>query len=141
MFIDDSPRERERVRQALPDVAVLGDDLFALRRILLTDPRLQPVRLTEEAASRSDRVKVQLDHARLRTAMGDDAAFVASLAVVSSVERLTPETATAAVLERVRELAGRTTQFNATGRGFTLAELRQAQRATAVCSSCGCATG
>jgi FkbH-like protein len=126
VFIDDSPRERERVRQALPAVAVQGDDLFALRRILLTDPNLQQARLTREAGSRSDLVKVQLDHARLRTTMGDDAAFVASLAVASLVERLTPETATAAVLERVRELAGRTTQFNATGRGFTLAELAAA---------------
>ena len=94
VFIDDSPRERERVRQALPEVAVLGEDLFALRRILLTDPRLQPVRLTAEAASRSDLVKAQLDRARLRAEMGDDDAFVASLAVVGSVERLTPETAT-----------------------------------------------
>ena len=125
VFIDDSPRERERVRQALPEVTVLGEDLFALRRILLTDPRLQPVRLTKEAASRSDLVKVQLDHARLRAAMGDNDAFVASLAVVSSVERLTTETATTAVLERVQELMARTTQFNTSGRGFTLAELLQ----------------
>jgi FkbH-like protein len=126
MFIDDSPRERERVRQALPEVSVLGEDLFGLRRVLLTDPRLQPVRLTKEAASRSDLVKVQLDQARLRIAMGDDDAFVASLAVVSTVERLTPQTATTAVLERIQELMARTTQFNATGRGFTAVELHAA---------------
>jgi FkbH-like protein len=126
VFVDDSARERERVRQALPGVTVLGEDLFALRRILLTDPNLQPVRLTREAASRSDLVKVQLDHARLRASIGDNDAFVASLAVVGTVERLTRETATEAVLGRVQELITRTTQFNATGRGFTLAELRQA---------------
>jgi FkbH-like protein len=124
VFVDDSPRERERVRQALPGVTVLGEDLFALRRILLTDPRLQPVRLTGEAASRSDLVKVQLDHARLRASIGDNDAFVASLAVVSTVER--PTQVTAEVLQRVHELISRTTQFNATGRAFTLTELRRA---------------
>ena len=124
LFIDDNVRERERVRLALPDVVVLGEDLFALRRILLTDPRLQPVRLTEEAASRSDLVKAQLHHAKQRAAIGDDAAFVASLEVINVVERLTPETATTAVLERVQELLARTTQCNATGRKFTLSQLR-----------------
>ena len=102
---------------------MLGEDLFALRRVLLTDPRLQAVRLTEEAAVRSELVKAQLDRTRLRAEVSDEAAFVASLNVVRTVERLTPETATQAVLERVRELIARTTQFNATGRTFTITEL------------------
>jgi len=125
LFVDDSARERERVRQSLPDVAVLGEDLFALRRALLTDPRLQPARLTEAAAVRSERVKAQLDRNRLRAEIPDEGAFIASLEVVCTVQRLTPETATADVLERVQELMARTTQFNATGRGFTVAELRR----------------
>jgi len=125
VFVDDSARERERVRQSLPDVAVLGEDLFALRRTLLTDPRLQPVRLTQEAAVRSELVKAQLDRTRLRADAADENAFVALLEVVCTVERLTPETATTAALERIRELIARTTQCNATGRGFTIAELQQ----------------
>lgn len=126
LFVDDSPRERERVRHALAGVAVLGDDLFALRRILLTDPRLQPARLTEEAASRSDLVKAQLDRARLRAEVGDESAFLASLDVVSIVDRLTPATATSAMIERIQELIARTTQCNATGRNFSLSELHAA---------------
>ena len=43
IFVDDSPRERERIRQSLPDVTVLGDDLFSLRRTLLTDPGFSPL--------------------------------------------------------------------------------------------------
>jgi FkbH-like protein len=124
LFIDDSARERERVRSALPEVAVLGENLFALRRILLTDPRLQPVRLTHEAAVRGDLVKVQLDRTRLRAAATDEAAFVASLNVVCGTEVLTSDTATQAVLQRVQELIARTTQFNATGRVFSLSALR-----------------
>ncbi|WP_428488359.1 HAD-IIIC family phosphatase [Rhodopila sp.] len=125
LFVDDSARERERIRQTLPDVAVLGEDLFALRRILLTDPRLQPSRLTEEAAQRSELVKAQLDRSKLRASLVDESSFVASLAVVSTVEQLAVETATPVVLDRIRELIARTTQFNATGRAFALAELRR----------------
>ncbi|HEX2941667.1 MAG TPA: HAD-IIIC family phosphatase [Rhodopila sp.] len=121
MFIDDSPRERARIESSLPGVTVLGEDLFALRRILLTDPRLQVPRVTAEAANRSVLVKAQLDRARLRGEAEDDAAFLSSLNVVSHVERLTPEAGP--VMDRVRELIGRTTQFNATGMTFTREEL------------------
>ncbi len=114
LFIDDSARERERISQTLPQIGVLGDDLFALRRILLTDPRLQPARLTQEAERRSELVRAQLDRSRLRAAIPDQAAFIASLNVVADVRRSTPDTA-----DRVRELFARTTQFNATGETFT----------------------
>ncbi len=122
MFIDDSARERENVGRALPDVTVLGQDLFSLRRTLLTDPGLQPVKVTAEAARRDSLVKAQLDRSRLRQRVGDETAFVVSLQVVSVVERVTA--ADSHVLDRVRELMDRTTQFNATGAKFTEQELR-----------------
>ena len=122
MFIDDSARERENVRHALPDVTVLGEDLFSLRRTLLTDPGLQPVNVTAEASRRDSLVKAQLDRSRLRQRVGDETAFIASLQVVSVVERVTVDGSQ--VLDRVRELIDRTTQFNATGAKFTEQELR-----------------
>jgi FkbH-like protein len=122
MFIDDSARERENVRHALPDVTVLGEDLFSLRRQLLTDPGLQPVKVTAEAARRDSLVKAQLDRSRLRQRVGDETTFIKSLQVVSVVERVTA--AGSQVLGRVRELIDRTTQFNATGAKFTEQELR-----------------
>ncbi|HEX3575190.1 MAG TPA: HAD-IIIC family phosphatase [Rhodopila sp.] len=125
LFIDDSPRERERIRQTLPGVTVLGEDLFALRRTLLTHPSLQPARITEAAANRSELVKAQLDHARLRATFVDEIGFVASLNVVCTVDRLTPATATIPALDRIRELIARTTQFNATGTTFTGEDLRR----------------
>jgi FkbH-like protein len=124
VFVDDSPLERERVRRSLPEVAVLGDDLFALRRALLTDPRLQPARLTPESAVRSELVKAQLDRSRLRAEVSDESAFLGSLEIVCTVERLAPDTADAGVLARVQELFERTTQFNANGRKFAVAELQ-----------------
>ncbi|HEY6432882.1 MAG TPA: HAD-IIIC family phosphatase [Acetobacteraceae bacterium] len=149
MFIDDSTRERERVRQSLPDITVLGDDLFALRRTLLTDPRLQPPHLTAESPRRTELVRAQLERSRLRTEIPDETAFLDSLEIVCTVERVMPpdappvmpgegrastssaaaldnshtQSGPAAILKRISELLDRTTQFNATGRKFALAEL------------------
>jgi len=119
LFIDDHPVERERVSSALPEIEVWGEDLFSLRRRLLTDPRLQSPRVTGEAETRTALVKAQLERARLRTEAQDEDAFLASLDIQYVVERLR----TGASLERVQEIFDRTTQFNTTGRKFTSPEL------------------
>ena len=119
LFIDDHPVERERVRRQTPEVEVWGEELFSLRRRLLSDPRLQPLRVTGEAAGRTALVKAQLGRARLRAAAPDEDAFLASLDIRCDIEWLE----SGAALERVRELFQRTTQFNTTGRKFSIAEL------------------
>jgi FkbH-like protein len=119
LFIDDHPIERERVRRQAPEVEVWGEELFTLRRKLLSDPRLQPARVTGEAAGRTALVKAQLGRARLRAATPDEDAFLASLDIRCVIERLEP----GAPLERVQELFQRTTQFNTTGRRFSIPEL------------------
>ncbi|HEX3406683.1 MAG TPA: HAD-IIIC family phosphatase [Caulobacteraceae bacterium] len=119
LFIDDRPDERDRVRQRLPEVEVWGEDLHALRRRLLTDPRLQLPRLTDEAGQRTDLVKAQLVRQRLRADTMGEAEYRASLNVKHAVRRLRPGDG----LDRVVELFQRTTQFNATGRRFGVAEL------------------
>ena len=119
LFIDDHPIERERVRRQTPEVEVWGEELFSLRRRLLSDPRLQPLRVTGEAAGRTALVKAQLGRARLRAAAPDEDAFLASLDIRCDIEWLE----SGAALERVRELFQRTTQFNTTGRKFSIAEL------------------
>jgi FkbH-like protein len=118
VFIDDHPLERERVRQALPGVEVLGEDPFALRRILLTDPRLQALSVTEEAAGRTELTKAQLRRERERAGTQEQD-FLASLEVKVAVERPHGD----AALARVGELLLRTTQFNATGRSYAAGEL------------------
>ena len=118
VFIDDHPLERERVRQALPGVEVLGEDPFALRRILLTDPRLQALSVTEESAARTELTKAQLRRDRERGGTQEQD-FLASLQVVCTVE----QPREGAALERVGELLLRTTQFNTTGRSYSAGEL------------------
>jgi len=120
LFIDDHPVERDRVGQRLPEVEVWGENPYALRRMLLSDPRLQLPRLTEEAGARTDLVKAQLVRQRLRSETLDEADYRASLNVQHRFTRLGPGDG----LDRVVELFQRTTQFNTTGRKFSVAELQ-----------------
>jgi FkbH-like protein len=121
VFVDDNPVERERVVQRLPEVAVMGEDPFALRRTLLDDPRLQRPRVTDEASRRSDLVKAQLQRNRLRADAPDEADVIASLKVECEMGRLDPASQGA----RVVELLQRTTQFTTTGRTFTQSDLER----------------
>jgi FkbH-like protein len=119
LFIDDNPVERERVRQSLPEIETWGENLFVLRRMLLTDPRLQLPTVTQESKIRTELVRAQLDRSRLQAASHDERAFVQSLAIQCDVHRLRD----GAELQRVEELFARTTQFNATGRKFSTTDL------------------
>jgi FkbH-like protein len=122
LFIDDHPVERERVSQRLPEVEVWGEDPFALRRRLLSDPRLQLPHVTAESARRTDLTKAQLERARARTAAVDEAAFIDALEVCVQVTRLAPG---ATELARIEELFQRTTQFNTTGAKYSVADLER----------------
>lgn len=119
LFIDDSPIERDRVRQRLPQVEVWGEDPFSLRRRLLNDPRLQQPHVTAEGAGRTELAKAQLGRQAARAEAVSESDFIASLKVQTRVERLAP----GAAVERVCELFQRTTQFNATGARYTTADL------------------
>jgi FkbH-like protein len=120
LFIDDSPVERDRVRQRLPEVEVWGEDPFSLRRRLLNDPRLQIPVVTAEAAARSALVKAQIARQHLRAETVGEAQYIESLRIKCSIEHLT---AASPKLARVEELFQRTTQFNTTGRKFSASEL------------------
>lgn len=121
LFIDDNPVERDRVHQFLPELTIWGEDLFRLRRDLLTDPRLQVTKITTESASRTQMVKAQLDRQKFRTAAGDENAYIASLEIKIQIERIT----TPEKLDRIDELFRRTTQFNATGLALSVADLHK----------------
>jgi len=118
LFIDDHPVERDRVRQRLPEVEVWGEDPFSLRRMLLSDPRLQVPMVTQESADRTNLVKAQLERRQFRETMSEDQ-YLASLQIQCRIERLISDSR----LLRFAELFERTTQFNTTGRKFSLAEL------------------
>jgi FkbH-like protein len=112
--------ERERVRQRLAEVEVWGEDLFGLRRKLLTDPRLQRPTVTEESARRTELVKAQLERQQALASAVSEQDYRAFLHIEHRLERLQSGDR---LLPRVQELFERTTQFNTTGRKFGAAEL------------------
>ncbi|MDR3461588.1 MAG: HAD-IIIC family phosphatase, partial [Beijerinckiaceae bacterium] len=122
IFIDDHPVERDRVRQRLPEVEVWGEDPFGLRRRLLEDPRLQLPVITKESADRGTLVKAQLQRQQAQASAMDEADYLASLDIKCQIDRFEPEDSR---LSRVEELFQRTTQFNTTGRKFSLGELKR----------------
>ena len=111
LFIDDNPVERERVRERLPEVETWGENLFEVRRRLLSDPRLQLPRITAEAAGRTDLVKAQLKRTEARATFVNETDFLSALGVETNVERVSD----GPKMERIAELFQRTTQFNTTG--------------------------
>ena len=111
---------RDRVRQRLPEVEVWGEDMFGLRRRLLSDPRLQLPVVTAEAAARSRLVMAHIERLLVRAETADEARYIESLQIQCRMECLEPYSER---LERVEELFQRTTQFNTTGRKFSAAEL------------------
>jgi FkbH-like protein len=119
LFIDDHPIERDRVRQRLPEVEVWGENPFSLRRMLLSDPRLQLPVITEESAMRTTLMKTQLERQHFRAETLDECQYLASLQIQCRFERLTNDSR----LARIEELFQRTTQFNTTGRKFPVSEL------------------
>src|SRR5215469_2083521 len=92
LFIDDHPVERDRVRQRLPEVEVWGEDPFALRRRLLTDPRLQLPTITDEARTRTELVKAQLNRQHYRAETTEESDYIASLRLQCRIERVVTET-------------------------------------------------
>ena len=120
-FVDDNQVERARVKEYLPDVLVVEEDPFGLRRFLLSDARFQTVSLTAEAAARTQLVKAQLRRSESQRAHPDEQTFIESLQLVCDVRRLTADDD----YSRLKELFDRTTQFSTTGRKFTNAELQE----------------
>ncbi len=118
-FIDDHPVEREAVRQAIPGVLVLGDDMARVREVLLTSPRFQVLDVSPEAQRRTETTRARLEREAARASAPDAGAFLSSLEVrcVVRVER------DASRAGRVSELLRRTNQFATTARRPSAAEL------------------
>lgn len=118
-FVDDHPVEREEVRQALPQVLVLGDDMNRVREALLTSPRFQPLERSEEARRRAETTRARLAREEAERRTPDRAGFLASLGVRATVRRERD----GAHAGRISELLRRTNQFNTTKRRLGEAEV------------------
>jgi FkbH-like protein len=120
VFIDDNPVERDKVRRYLPEVLVLGDNLFTVRSRLLLGPEFQVPAVTAESRNRTRMMKEQVGRRRAREQSVDGTDYVRSLEVQVEVGRV----ADPALLDRLAELVQRTNQFNTTGIRFSKDQLR-----------------
>ncbi|HTQ08055.1 MAG TPA: HAD-IIIC family phosphatase [Polyangiaceae bacterium] len=121
VFVDDSPAERELMRQRLPEVTVVE---------LPTDPTLYPaalaagryfetVSVTKEDRLRAKGRDAELARAELERDAGSYEDYLASLQMEASIRPWNEEE-----VPRVVQLVGKTNQFNLTGLRFTDAQMR-----------------
>jgi FkbH-like protein len=120
VFIDDNPVERASVKEAIPEIRVLGAPQYLWRDTLLRSSETQVPSITAESSRRSEMIKAQVarEHSRIKLGRED---FLASLEIRVSLRRMS--TIDDARLPRALELANKTNQFNTTGRRWSREEV------------------
>jgi FkbH-like protein len=122
VFLDDNPREREWIRQALPMVTVpeLPADPTERPAFLGRGPWFRTLVVTDADRTRAASYRAQ---GRRRRAKASAASFEDYLASLD--QRLTIEPVTEATVPRAAQLCQRTNQFNLTTRRHTQADVER----------------
>jgi FkbH-like protein len=118
VFIDDSPVERAAMSEAFPEMRVLGQYPYYLRRILLWSAETQVPQVTDESARRTQMMQAQVarEESRQRMSRGE---FLVSLNLKVNVEHIGSFDAREPRMARALELLNKTNQFNTTGARWT----------------------
>jgi FkbH-like protein len=121
VFFDDNPAEREQVRQALPEVAVVEvpEDPAEFIRALDAALWFEATDLTGEDRARSEQYRADRKRRESEVAFESLDAYLGSLEMVADVRRVDE-----ADLDRVVQLIGKTNQFNLTTRRHSFAKVR-----------------
>ncbi len=120
VFVDDNPAERERVREALPMVAVpeLPEDPAHYARVLAAQGYFEAVSFTKEDAERAASYAANAQREALRGSAQSMDDFLRGL---DMEVRYGP--VGALELERSTQLINKTNQFNTTGRRYAAEEV------------------
>ena len=115
-YLDDNPAERERIREALPEVTVveLPPDPAEYARAVRECPVFERLRLSDEDLQRSRYYSDQRQRAELQQDLSSLEEFYRSLRQQVEISRVQPST-----LARVAQLTQKTNQFNLTTRRYT----------------------
>ena len=119
VFIDDNPVERASVRNAFPEIRVLGRHPYYLRQTLLWSSETQVISVTDESSKRTEMIQAQLEREHKRAELTPEeflkaASPVVQMILISHVAH--PRFA------RAFELINKTNQFNTTGQRWTMEE-------------------
>ena len=117
VYIDDSPVQREEVRDAFPEIRVLGGPPILWRHILLWASETQVANVTAESSERTRMVQAQqLREADRRLLSRDN--FLSSLQI--RIRFFDVDAVTHPRFTRAMELINKTNQFNTTGARWTM---------------------
>lgn len=122
VFVDDSPKECDLVRQALPKVEVveLGKRPEAFSDQLLACQGFDVLRVTREDAIRAESYRHEQQRSEFAALAGNLDSFYRSMEL-----RLSIRPAEARTLDRIHKLLNKTNQFNLTLDRPTLDEIRR----------------
>jgi len=120
VFLDDNPREREWIRQALPMVTVpeLPADPTERPAFLAGGPWFRTLAVTDADRTRAASYRAQAHRRRAQASAASFEDYLASLH-----QRLTIEPLNEATVPRAAQLCQRTNQFNLTTRRHTQADV------------------
>jgi FkbH-like protein len=124
VFLDDNPVERDRVRQALPQVAVpeLPEDPALYARTLAAAGYFEAVTFSNEDRDRAEMYQSNARRVALQRQVGDLDVYLASLDMEI---RFAPFDGTGRA--RISQLINKSNQFNLTTRRYTEADVAAAE--------------
>lgn len=122
VFFDDNPAEREHIRQALPEVAVVEvpEDPAEYVRALDAELWFEAVDLTDEDRVRSEQYRSERRRRDAEGTFESLDAYLTSLEMVADLRTIDEDD-----MDRVVQLLGKTNQFNLTTRRHGPAKVRQ----------------
>ena len=126
VFVDDNPREREIVRQQVPEVAVPemteGESLMPDRFIKIMDKNgyFEVIGLSEDDKKRNEMYKANALRKSQEESFGDYKEYLKSLNMHGTIKAFEPM-----YFSRIAQLTNKSNQFNLTTRRFTQAEIEQ----------------
>lgn len=124
-FLDDNPAERERVRQVLPEVAVIetGEDPARYASRLLQSGYFEHLPLTAEDRARAADYQANTERSAMLTRAGSYEDYLTSLAMELSIAPFD-----ALGRARISQLVNRSNQFNLTTRRYNDQDVERIER-------------
>ncbi len=117
VMVDDNPVERASIQASLPEVRVLGSQLYYLKRILLWSPETQQGSITRESGRKTEMVLAQLQRESARKALSHQE-FLHTLQLCVSLSAI--GSTRDVRMNRALELFNKTNQFNTRGLRYSL---------------------